>query len=144
MIDVFVSSARKTNQENVSLLQRRCDLLRGGNRMRRFERRDDALFPCEQEECRNGLLIGDGEVSRTFDVLQKAVLRTDSWVIKTGRDAMRLEDLAILVLQTVTVRPVQGPRSPHAERSAMFARLQPFSSRFHTNELYVLVSGEML
>src|SRR5205085_2518485 len=99
--DVLVAAPGKVHEQHLVARQRGRET--GGIRqgMRRFERRDDPLDATAFVECRERLVVGDGDVLRATRVLQPGVLRTNAWIIETRRDGMRLRDLAIRVLQEV-------------------------------------------
>ena len=78
-----------------------------GDRVARFERRDDALGPAQPMERDERIGVGDPDVFGPADVLQVGMLGTDARVVEPGRDRMRLGDLAVLVLQQVGAVAVQ-------------------------------------
>ena len=98
------------------------------NRVRRLQRRDDAFGCVQRLETLQRLLVVHGDVLRALARLQPAVLRSDAGVIEAGRDAVRLEDLAVGILQQVGASAVQHARPAGDERRGVPAgcrRLRP-------------------
>src|SRR5581483_5140946 len=60
-------------------------------------------------ECLQGLVIVGRNVVSAVRILQKAVLRTDTRVVKARADAVRPGDLALFVLQNVAAGSVKDP-----------------------------------
>src|SRR6476661_3606979 len=80
-----------------------------GDRVRRLKRGDDPLEPGELTEGAQGLGVGGGDVGRAPGIAEMRVLWPDTWVIETRRDGVRLEDLALIVLEDGRERPVEHP-----------------------------------
>jgi hypothetical protein len=87
-----------------------------------FQRRDDALGAAQVVEGGQRLVVGDADVLGAADVLQPGVLGADAGVVQAGRDRMRLDDLAVVVLQQVGAVAVQ-----HAGRRDSEAACLPLS-----------------
>ena len=68
-------------------------------RVRGLERRDDPLEPGAPLERGERLVVGHRDVARAAGVAQPRVLGADARVVEAGRDRVRLEDLAVVVLQ---------------------------------------------
>ena len=80
----------------------RATLHRVVDRVRRLQRRDDALGCAERLEAFERLLRHRRRRTRARSVVfQPAVLRADAGIVEPGRDAVRFEHLAVLVLQQV-------------------------------------------
>ena len=81
-----------------------------------FQRRDDALGPRAELERRQRLLVGGGDVFDAADVVQPGMFRPDAGIVEAGADAVRLDDLAVVVLQQVGAVAVQhaGPAAGQA------------------------------
>src|SRR5690606_33061250 len=92
-----------------------------GDRVARFERRDDALRSAERLESLERLLIGDGDVASAAAVLQVGVLRANARIVETGGDRVRLDHLAVLILQHVRARAMKDANAPSAERRSVLA-----------------------
>ena len=71
---------------------------RPGERVGALERRDDPLQPRGQCERVERLGVGDRDVAGAAAVAQPGVLGAAARVVEPGRDRVRLEDLAVLVL----------------------------------------------
>ena len=92
------------------------------HRMRRLQRGDDALLLAENlEGGQRGGVIG-GDVGRASRRAQIAVLRPDAGIIQPGGDAVRLDHLAVRVLQQIAQRAVQHARTPADERGRVLCR----------------------
>ena len=100
----------------VSFEQRRRELREVGDRVRRLERRDDALRLAEQPEAFERLRVRDGDVLGAAGVLVEAVLGADAGVVEARRDAVRLLHLA-------RTRPAAGTTSSRGGRPGV-----PFES----------------
>src|SRR5262249_43976793 len=70
-------------------------------------------------------LVSGGDILRSTDRLEVAVLRPDAWVIKACTDAMGRAYLSIVVLEQVTPRTVQHSDAARHERRGVFAARQP-------------------
>ena len=77
------------------------------DRMGWLERRDDALRPGHQAERLDRLVIGRVEDLQATGRVERGELRPDARVVETGGDRVRLDDLAIVVLEQVRARAVQ-------------------------------------
>ena len=114
-----------------SLAHRRRELHRVGDRVARFQRRDDALGAAEAMERGERLVVGDADVFGAADVLQVGVLGADAGVVEAGRDRVRLDDLAVVVLQQVGAVAVQHARADRRRstpRAGRCARPWPAAS----------------
>ena len=88
------------------------------DRVRRLQRRDDALRAAQQLEGRERLLVGARDVLRAAGVFQVAVLRSDPRIVEPGADGVGFQYLAALVLEQVAARSVQHAQAcpPPASR----------------------------
>src|SRR6266550_5750206 len=87
---VLVATPGQVDQQQRFARQRRRELRGMRERVARFERRDDTLDAAALVECRERLVVGDRDVFGAAAVLEPGMLRTDSGIIQTGRDGMRL------------------------------------------------------
>src|ERR687893_2996000 len=69
------------------------------HRVRGLERRHDALEATQRAEGRHRIAVGDRDVAHAPDVAQVRVLGTRARVVEPGGDRVRLEYLAVVVLQ---------------------------------------------
>ena len=81
------------------------------DRMRRLERRHDALELRAEPESSERFFVGDGDVLDPFYVAQEGVLRPHAWIVETGGDRVRREDLSVAVLEDVRIAAVQDARA---------------------------------
>ena len=65
-------------------------------------------------------------------------------IVQASRNAVGIDDLPILVLQQVAVRPVQHAGMARAQRRGMFARLYALASSFHANKLHFGIVRERM
>ena len=82
------------------------------------------------------LVVRDRHVLGAVDVLQPRVFRTDARVIQAGRDGMRLDDLAVLVLQQIGAVAVQNTREAGRERRRVLAGVDALARRLDADELH--------
>src|SRR5260221_12206093 len=101
--------------------------------MRGLEPRDDALGAAQTMERGDGLSVVDGDVLSAAGVLEPGVLGAHAWVIQPGRDRMRLDDLAVLVLQQIGAITVQHVRPACAQGRRVLAAGYAQSTRLHAD-----------
>ena len=82
-------------------------------------------------------VVGDRHVARAAGVAQPGVLGPDAGVVEAGRDRVRLEDLALVVLHDRRVRaPCSTPARPaDGQRRAVAAGLDALARRLDADEL---------
>ena len=68
---------------------------------------DDALGAAQEAEGLHGFAVRDGLVADAADVREVGVLRADAGVVQAGRDGVRLDGLAVVVLHEVGAGAVQ-------------------------------------
>src|SRR5690554_2890629 len=112
--------------------------------MTRFERWDDALGAAELFEGIERLAIGDGAVRGAARVLEEGVLRANAGVIEAGRNAMRLDHLAVLILQKIALRTVEHAHTPLRERSRVPIGIEPFAGRLDAKEFDLGIADEFV
>ena len=78
-----------------------------GERMRRFQRRNDAFELGAAAGTLQRLLVGGGEIFHAAVSLQPGMLRPDAGIIEARRNRMRLDDLAVVVLQQIGAGAMQ-------------------------------------
>ena len=110
-LDVLVAAAGEVDQQQRVRAQLPAQHQRTGQRVRRLDRRDDALGAAEQREGLHRLGVGDRAVLGAADVVQVGVLRADAGVVQAGADRVRLDGLAVVVLQQVGAGAVQHARA---------------------------------
>ena len=116
---------------------------RPGDRVGGLERRDDALQPRHGLERVERLRVGDRLVGGAAGVAQVRVLRAGAGVVEAGRDRVRLEDLAVLVLHDRRVGAVQdAAAAPERERRAVAAGLDPVAGGLDADQLHLGVVDE--
>jgi hypothetical protein len=99
-----------------------------------FQRRDDALGAAQVVEGLQRLVVGDAHVFGAADVLQPGVLGADAGVVQAGADAVRLGDLAVVVLQHVGAVAVQHAGAAALQRGRVLAAVQAFAGRFDADQ----------
>ena len=116
--------------------------------MRGFERGDDAFGAGEQAGGGNGIVVGDGGIFGAAFVGEPRVLGTDRGVVETGGNGMRGGDLAVFVLQNVSVGALEHPGARagetlgSAEARGVFAQFFAAAAGFDADHFYVGVSQE--
>src|SRR5665647_3278996 len=103
--------------------------------MARFQRRDDALGAAQVMKGAERLLVGDADVLGAADVVQVSVLGTDTGIVQTSADAVRLGDLAVVVLQYIGAVAMQYARAAALDGSRMLAAVDAFTGGFDADQL---------
>ena len=109
--EVLVAAAGEADED-----QLRVELAGARERVRRLERRDDALGAREVAERGERLLVGRADVLRAAAVAEERVLRADAGIVEAGRDRVRVGDLPVLVGEDRRARAVQHAGPAGAER----------------------------
>ena len=78
--------------------------------MARFERRDDAFGAAERMKRRQRLGVGDRRIFAAARVLEPRVFVVNVCLFKAGRHLVRLNDLAIGILQQISPVAMQYAR----------------------------------
>ena len=95
----------------------------------------DPLGARERLEPLERLRVGRAHVPGEPGVLQVRVLGPDARVVEPGRDRVRLDDLAVGVLQQVAERAVQHAGLPLRDRRAVLPELHPAAARLDADQL---------
>ena len=112
-----------------------------GQRVRRLDGRDDALGAAEQAERLHGLVVGGVAVLGAADVAQPGVLGPDARVVEARGDRVRLDGLAVVVLQQVAHRAVQhAGRRRRANRRRVPAGLDALAAGLDADEAHAASS----
>ncbi len=106
--------------------------------MARLEGWDDALGAAEAMERDQRLVVGDADIFGAAEVLQVRMLGAHAGVVEAGTDAVRLHDLAVLVLQQVGAVAVQNAGCAGRERCGVFTAGQALTRRLHADEARAL------
>ena len=77
------------------------------DRVRRLQRRDDALRHRQQLESGDGFVVGREHVLGASVGVQRGVLGADAGIVEPGADRVRLADLALFVLEEERARAVE-------------------------------------
>ena len=72
------------------------------------------------------------------------MLRTNSGVVQTGRYAVCLCDLPVIILQDIGLRAVQNADPTCRQRGSVFAGCQPLPGRLDPDEPHVAVIYEWI
>src|SRR5690606_32600364 len=89
--DVLVAAPAHVHDQKITLRQCWGKLADVGERMRRLQRRDDALQPRAELEGLQRLPVRHGGVGDPPAVLEPGVLRPDARIVEARRDGMALE-----------------------------------------------------
>ena len=95
---VLVAAAAHVHHDQVVARQGRCDFRDMGQRMSRFERRDDPFHSARQLERSERFVVGDRDVLDAPDIVQPGVLGANAGIIEPRRDRVRIANLPVLVL----------------------------------------------
>src|SRR6056300_1823863 len=91
--NVFISTARHIANNGLIRTHGRSQRLGIGQSMRCLKRRNDSLDLRYLMKRSQGLIISGAHVVGTTNIFEVGMLRTDAWIIKTGRHRMRVCDL---------------------------------------------------
>src|SRR5450631_2621528 len=105
--------------------------------MRRFQRGNDALDAATFTERRERFGVSDRNVIGTAAVLEPRVFGADAWVVESGRDRMRLDDLPVRILQQVGAIAVQHAWPAGGERRRMAPRFDAITRGLDPDQLDV-------
>ena len=106
--------------------------------MTRFQRGNDAFKAAQRVKRGDGFVVVDRDILRAADVLQQTMFRPDTGIIQSGRNRMRLDDLAVLVLHQIDLIAVQyADLRVRGERRGMLTAGNAVSARFHADDLHV-------
>ena len=108
VVHVLVAAAGEVHQNGVRFRERLREPHGVRHGVRGLQRGDDALVSRKRHERLDGFGVAGGFVGNATRVLQETVLRTHSRIIKPGRDRVHRRGRALLVLQQVTLEPVDG------------------------------------
>src|SRR5690606_20011561 len=124
-LHVLVATPRQADEQchvlrsGTALDQLATERERAGQGVRGLDRRDDALGAREQGERLHRLRVGDAAVAGAADAREPGVLGPYPRVVQTGGDRVRLDRLAVLVLQQVALRAVQHAGGALADRGGV-------------------------
>ena len=81
-------------------------------------------------------VVGDGGVGRSLDVLEKAMLRSDAWVVQPSGDAVGLSHLPMLVLEQVGFGAVEDAYRASDQACRVLMAIEAQSACLDTDELH--------
>ena len=110
LVEVLVAAPGEADDDHVAL-----QLGRSGERVGGLERGDDPLRLGQPAEGVERLVVGRRAVLDAARVAQLGMLRPDARVVESGRDRVRVDDLAVLVGEQRGARAVEDARSARAE-----------------------------
>jgi hypothetical protein len=119
-VHILVTTTGKVDQQDLVFGQGRCQLAGVGQGMARFERRDDAFETAQVVKGLQRLGVVDADVLGAAAILEPGVLRANARIIEAGRNRMRLDDLAVFILQQIGPIAVQNARTPAVSEAACF------------------------
>src|SRR6516164_7716803 len=128
---ILVAASGQVDHHEMILRLLRRQIHHPCQRMRGFERGDDAFEPRAQLERGQRLLVRRRKVLHPLDVVEPGVLRADAGVIEAGGDRVRLVDLSVLVHEQVGAVAVQHPGPAAGDRGRVQAAREPVPRRFH-------------
>src|SRR6185436_5547519 len=135
-VHVLVAAAREVDEQDLVLRQRGREACGIGERMRGFERRNDAFDAAAVVERSERFGVGDRHVFRAARVLEPRVLRPHAGIVESRRYRMRGDDLAVRVLQQIRAVAVQHSRPPGGERRGVPARVDAVTGGFDADEAH--------
>ena len=136
---VLVAAAGQIDEQDLVFFHAQRDFRGIGQRMARFKRGDDAFQAAQVVERLKRLVVGHRDVFGAAAVLEPGVLRADAGVIKTRGNRVRLDDLAILVLQQISAVAVQHAGLAGAQRRRVLAAFQPVARGLDADQAHRLI-----
>src|SRR3546814_10725386 len=119
--NILVPSARAVDDDDLVLAQRRRDAFGGGDGVRRLQRGDDALQLGQLLKARERFFVGHRLIPHAADLVQPGMLGADAGVVEAGRDAVRLGDLAVLVLEQIGLVAMEATGATPGEAGGVLA-----------------------
>ena len=116
---ILVATARQVGQHDLVFRQGGRQLGRVGQRVRRFQGRDDAFDMAAVVEGLQRFVVGDRDVLRAARVFQPGMFRADAGVIQPCADREALQNLPIRVLQQIGAVAMQHAGAPAGQAGAM-------------------------
>ena len=104
--------------------------------------RQDTFYRAQLPERVQRLIVRGIAVLCPTDVPQHGMFRTDGSIVQAGGDAVRIRDLAVLVLQHVGIRPMKHAFAAAVETGGVFAGVDTAASRLYADQPYGLVFKE--
>ena len=118
--------------------------LRAGERVRRFDRRQNSLGGTAlRERCERAVVI-HRFVFDAADAHQQRMLGTDARIVEAGGHRVRFLDLPVLVLQQQRVAALQDAGRAVCERSRVLAEPGAFAACFQAEHLHVAIGDERM
>src|SRR5690606_8128731 len=135
---VLVAAARKADQDPRAAVRQR-PAARAGERVRAFERRQDALGLAAFVEGRERLVVARRHVLHAADALEQRVLGADARIVEPGRDRMRLVNQPVVVVEEHGVVAVQHAGPSGGQRRRVIAERGAAAAGLDAEELHVAV-----
>src|SRR5689334_16093111 len=117
--DIFVAAPAQTDQDDCVGRKASSAAPDPGERVGRFQRRDDPFEAGELLKCIERLGVGRSLVADSAGISEVAMLGANAGVIESRGDRVRRGHLAVGVLQQVTQASVKHPWRACAQRGAM-------------------------
>ena len=141
---VLVAAARDVHDDDLIGAHGRREFARISDGVRAFDCRDDALHTAEVFERVDGLVVGDGHVSRASAVVQRGMLGPDARVVKAGGNGVHRCDLPVLILTEVAFHAMEDAEPPCGDRCGGFGRIGPATCGFAPDKLHRRVFDEVI
>ncbi len=141
-VDILVAAPGEVHQQQGLRAEFGAQLQRAGQRVRGFDRRDDPLGTAQQGERVHCLTVGDGAVTRPAGLGKPGMLRPDARIVEPSGNRVRVQGLAIGVLQQVGPHPVDHPGGAAGQRGRVPAGGQAVAARFTADQAHALVRDE--
>ena len=95
---ILVAAPAHIHDHQVIARQIGCNFSDMGQRMRRLQRRNNALKPRDKLERLQCLGIGGRHIFHTSRIAQKRMFGANARIIEPGRNRMPLDNLAVIIL----------------------------------------------
>src|ERR1700722_3378827 len=114
--DILVAAAGERHDDDGILRHSRRDARDMGERMCRFERRNDPLLARQCRKRVECFAIGGGEIFHPALILEPGMFGTDARIVEASRYRMRFHNLALRCLQQIGAGAVQHAGETFAQR----------------------------
>src|SRR5258708_2455074 len=149
-VHVLVTSAGEIEDDEVIFLELWQTLDETGDGVGGFERGNDPFNARDQARGIQGSLVGNGGIFSAALIGEPGVFGADSGIVETCGNGMCCCDLAVLVLQNVSVSSLKyaGARSGktlmRGEAGGMFAKFAAAAARFDTNHFHIRIAQKIV
>src|ERR1700738_1243784 len=140
--DILVAAPRQVYHDDPSPADLGGQRQGARHRMRRLDRRNDALGAAQQLERVHCLGVRDRSVLGATEVLQQSVLGADARIVQSCGNGMAFDGLPVLTLQQVGERSLEGAGRATCERRGVPAGFDTITRRLETHQANARIIDE--